>query len=104
MFASKFREKMTNYYVVYVGKKRGVCDSWIECQKRVIFYEGVHTKPAFLETKLCDHGCYIHQRLKTLDGFGVRISSPTPNCGLEDKKNKLRSVQVLYTSISLLGS
>ena len=29
MFAGKFKEKMTNYYVVFVGKKREVCDSWI---------------------------------------------------------------------------
>ena len=61
MFASKFREKVINYYVVFVGKKRGVCDSWIKCQRRLIFYKGGHTKPTFPKTKLCDHECYIDQ-------------------------------------------
>ena len=31
MFVGKFRYEMANYYVVFVGKKRGVCDSWIAC-------------------------------------------------------------------------
>ena len=61
MFADKFREKITNYYVVFVGRKCGVCNSWIECQRMVIFYKGGHTKPTLLETELCDHGYYIHQ-------------------------------------------
>ena len=30
---------MSTYYVVFVGRKHGVCDSWFECQRKVIFYK-----------------------------------------------------------------
>ena len=31
---------MSTYYVVFVGRRYGICDSWFECQRRVIFYKG----------------------------------------------------------------
>ena len=52
MFVDKFREKMTNYYVVFVDKKHGVCDSYIRCQRRMILYKGGYTKHTLLETEL----------------------------------------------------
>ena len=47
MFANQFIDKMINYYVVFVGRKCGVCDIWIKCQRGVIFYKGGYTKPTF---------------------------------------------------------
>ena len=35
--------QMTNnqtYYVVFVGRRHGVYDSWAECQKNVLLYKG----------------------------------------------------------------
>ena len=31
---------MSTYYVVFVGRRHGICDSWFECQRRVLFYKG----------------------------------------------------------------
>ena len=31
---------MLTYYIVFVGRKIGVCASWLECQQRVFFYKG----------------------------------------------------------------
>ena len=59
MFAGNFREKMKKYHVVFVGRKRRVCDSWITCQRRVILYKEGYTKPILPEAALCDHGWYI---------------------------------------------
>ena len=28
------------YYVVFVGRRHGVYDSWAECQKNVLLYKG----------------------------------------------------------------
>ena len=32
---------MGNHYVVFVGREKGVCESWIECQRRVLLCKGV---------------------------------------------------------------
>ena len=39
------------FYVVFVGRKRRVCDSWITCQRRVILYKEGYTKPTLLEVE-----------------------------------------------------
>ena len=31
---------MQTYYVVFVGRKYGVYDFWVECQKNVLLYKG----------------------------------------------------------------
>ena len=31
---------MQTYYVVFVGHRHGVYDSWVECQKNVLIYKG----------------------------------------------------------------
>ena len=31
---------MLTYYIVFVGRKTGVCASWFECRQRVFFYKG----------------------------------------------------------------
>ena len=31
---------MQTYYVVFVGRKYGVYDFWVECQKNVFLYKG----------------------------------------------------------------
>ena len=35
MLTSKFKGKMKNYYLVFIGRKDRICDSWIEGQRRV---------------------------------------------------------------------
>ena len=30
---------MSTYYIVFVGRKHDVCDSWFECQLMVFFYK-----------------------------------------------------------------
>ena len=32
--------KRTNYYVIFIGQKHRVCDSWLEYQRRVLLYKG----------------------------------------------------------------
>ena len=86
MFAGKFKEKMTNYYVVFVGRKQGVCDSWIECQRKVIFYKGGFYK-SYISRDITMRSLVLYPpRWKTHNGYGDGISSPTPNCGHEAKK------------------
>ena len=75
---------MTNYYVVFVGRKHGVCNSWIECQRRVILYKESLYK-AYTSKDIATQVLYL-PGWKTPDGSGVGISSLTPNCGHEDKK------------------
>ena len=31
---------MQTYYVVFVGRRHEVYDSWVECQKNVLLYKG----------------------------------------------------------------
>ena len=97
MFVDKLREKMTNYYVVFVGRKCGVCNSWIKCQRRVILFKGCYTKPTLPETELCHHRCYIHQDGRHLmDLSSARKSSLTLNCGHEDQKQIEKYSSAMY--------
>ena len=85
---------MTNYYVVFVSRKHGVCNSWIECQKRVIFYKESLYK-AYTSKDIAMRVLYL-PRWKTPDGSGVGISSLTPNCGHEDKKQMENCSSAMY--------
>ena len=31
---------MSTYFVFFIGWKHGVCDSWFECQRMMLFYKG----------------------------------------------------------------
>ena len=101
MLAGKFREKMTNSYIVFFGRKHGVYDLWIECQKREIFckellYKAYTSKDRAMRV-LYTPGWKIPYE------SGAGISSSTPNYEHEDK-NKWRNGQVLCTFVSLFGS
>ena len=103
MFVGKFREKITNYYVVFVGRKRGVCDSWIECQRRVIFYKGGHTKPTLPKTELCYHGFYIHQDGSHLMDLVLEYLLLFPIVDMKMKKQREKCSSAIYIC-SFLGS
>ena len=68
---------------------------WIECQRRVIFYKGGHTKPTLPETELYDHWCYIHQDGRHLMDLVLEYLPLLPIIDMKTK-NKWISVQVLY--------
>ena len=48
MLVGKFKERMTNYYVVSVGRKRGVCNSWINIKKTISSKESIRDNFYFL--------------------------------------------------------
>ena len=60
-------------------------------------------KPTLQEIEICDLGCYIHKDGKNLMDLVLEYLPILPIMDMKTK-NKWISVQVLYTSISLLGS
>ena len=62
-----------------------------------------HKKPILPKTGLYDHGCYIHQDGRHLMDLVLEYLPLLPIVDM-NTKNKWRSVQVLCTSVSLLGS
>ena len=57
----------------------------------------------FQRQELCYHGCYIHQDGRHLMDMVMKYLPLLPIVDMKTK-NKWRSVQVLYTSVSLFGS
>ena len=58
--------------------------------------KGNYTKSTFLVTMLCDHGCYIHQYGRDLMDLLLDLSSLTPNCGHEDKKQMEKCLSAMH--------
>ena len=89
---------MTNYYLVFVGWKCDVCDSWIECQRKVIFYKGgLYNAYTFRDEAMWSWVLYPLRR-KRPDGSSVGISSFTSNYGHEDKKQMEKYSSAMYSS------
>ena len=74
---------MQTYYVVFVGRRHEVYDSWVECQKNVLLYKGSVYKAYTSRKKVVRAWVFYEPRWKRSDECSL-VGKPKSEHAVDD--------------------
>ena len=92
---------MQTCYVVFVGHKHGVYDSWVECQKNVLLYKGSVYKAYTSREEVVRVWLFYALRWKRSDECSL-AGKPKSEHAVDDK-NSLKSISYTYVISLFVG-